>query len=255
MVEGKRYIVCRNPHEQVKDGAAREAILAKLETTLKQRGPKWVIGNKGFARFVSVAKGSVTINQKAVKADARLGGTFVLRTNTDLPAEEVALAYKSLWRVERAFRKTTSTLEVRPIYHQNDEAIVGHIVACFLALRLEVDLQCRLDERGAQVSWPDLMRDLRQLSAVDLSLDGQRYRLRTGLQGQAHHAFTAAGVRPPATVTHLGEGDPPPPGNSCAARRNVVPTSTPHLTTHAMRVTSQIKLSKISIRAILGRIP
>ena len=233
MVGGRRYIVCRNPIEQVKDAAAREAILAKLAATLKQHGPKSVIGNRGFARFVSVARGSVTINQKAVEADARLDGKFVLATNTELPAEEVALAYKSLWRVERAFRETKSTLEVRPIYHQNDAAIVGHIVACFLALRLEVDLQRRLDERGSQVSWPDLMRDLGQLAAVDLSLDGQRYRLRTELQGQAHQAFLAAGVRPPATVTHLGKGDPPPPRGSRPRRRNVVPKSNPCLASHA----------------------
>ena len=225
MVDGTRYIVCRNPHEQVKDAAARDAILAKLETTLQQHGPKSVIGNKGFARFVSVAKGSVTINQKAVEADARLDGKFVLQTNTGLSAEDVALAYKSLWRVERAFRETKSTLEVRPIYHQNDETIVGHIVACFLALRLEVDLQRRLDERGSQVSWLDLMRDLGRLSAVDLTLDGERYRLRTELQGQAHHAFAAAGLRPPATVTHLGKGDPPPPKHPQPSRRKVVPKS------------------------------
>ena len=233
VVGGRRYIVCRNPHEQIKDASAREAIVAKLETTLKQHGPKSVIGNKGFARFVSVAKGSVTINRKAVEADARLDGKFVLQTNTDLPADEVALAYKSLWRVERAFRETKSTLEVRPIYHQNDEAIVGHIVACFLALRLEVDLQRRLDERGSQVSWPDLMRDLRQLSAVDLSLDGERYRLRTDLQGQAHQAFAAVGVRPPATVTHLGDADPPLPRSPRPKPRNVVPKSKPRPTTHA----------------------
>jgi hypothetical protein len=229
----KRYIVCRNPVEQVKDAAAREAILTKLEATLKQHGPKSVIGNKGFARFVKVAKGSVTIDPKAIEADARLDGKFVLVTNTDLPADVVALAYKSLWRVERAFRETKSTLEVRPIYHHSDEAIVGHIVACFLALRLEVDLQKRLDERGSQVSWPDLMRDLRQLSAVDLTLDGQRYRLRTELQGQAHHAFAAAGVRQPATVTHLGEGDPPPLTRPRRKQQRVVPKSKPRLVTNA----------------------
>ena len=102
---------------------------------------------------------------------------------------------------------------------------MGHIVACFLALRLEVDLQRRLDERGSHASWLDLMRDLGQLSAVDLTLDGERYRLRTELQGQAHHAFAAAGLRPPATVTHLGKGDPPPPKRSLPSRRNVVPKS------------------------------
>src|SRR5437762_13823319 len=31
-----------------------------------------------------------------------------------------------------------STLEVRPIFHHRDDTSIGHIVACFLALRLEV---------------------------------------------------------------------------------------------------------------------
>jgi hypothetical protein len=211
MVGDNRYVVCRNPIERRKDEAAREAILAKLTTTLQQQGPKAVIGNKGFARFIKVAKGAVTINESAVEADARLDGKFVLRTSTDLPADEVARAYKGLWRVERTFRETKSTLEVRPIYHHRDDTTVGHIVASFLALRLEVDLQRRLDGRGSTVSWPDLMRDLSQVQAVDLSLDGQRYRLRTDLSGSAFDAFAAAGVRPPATVTHLGRAEQPPP--------------------------------------------
>lgn len=125
----------------------------------------------------------------------------MLRTNTTLPADEVARAYKSLWRVERTFREQKSTLEIRPLYHHRDDTSIGHIVACFLALRLEVDLQRRVDERGVEVSWPDLMRDLAQVQAVEVTLDGQRYRLRTDLIGSAHHAFAAAGVRPPAAVT------------------------------------------------------
>jgi len=72
-----------------------------------------------------------------------------------------------------------------------------------LALRLEVDLQRRLDQRGAEVSWPDLMRDLQQVQSVIVELDGQPYRLRTDLMGAAHQAFAAAGVRPPSTVTPL----------------------------------------------------
>ncbi len=203
-VGAQRYIVCRNPEEAKKDAAARAAILTKLQHTLEHAGPKAVIGNVGFKRFVRVAKGSVTIDRAAVARDARLDGKFVLRTNTALSAEEVAHAYKSLWRVERAFRETKSTFEVRPIFHHRDDTSLGHIVACFLALRLEVDLQRRLDERQVDVSWPDLMRDLEEVRAVDLTLDGQRYRLRTDLVGSAHHAFVAAGVRPPAIVTPLG---------------------------------------------------
>jgi len=200
----RRYVICRNPQEAARDAAARDAILDKLRQKVAKQGPKAVVGNKGFARFLKVAKGSVSIDEDAVKRDARLDGKFVLTTNTGLPTVEVAQTYKSLWRVERTFREQKSTLEVRPIYHQRDDTSMGHIVASFLALRLEVDLQQRLDDREVKVSWPNLMRDLGQVQSVLLELDGQRYQLRTDLVGSAHLAFAAAGVRPPSAVTPLG---------------------------------------------------
>jgi hypothetical protein len=203
VVGHRRYVVCRNPVEVRKDKAAREAVLEKLQRTVSEKGPKAVIGNRGYARFLRIAKGSVTINQEAVEADARLDGKFVLTTNTTMPASDVALTYKSLWRVERTFREQKTTLEVRPIYHQRDDTSIGHIVASFLALRLEVDLQRRLDERGVSVSWPDLMRDLERVQSVLVELEGTRYKLRTTMRGTSLLAFQAAGVRPPASVTDL----------------------------------------------------
>ena len=216
VIEGHRYVVCKNPIEARKDAAARAALLAKLDKTLAQ-GPKAVVGNKGFARFIRVDKGAITIDHAAVERDARLDGKFVLRTSLDLLPTDVALAYKTLWRVERAFRETKSTLEVRPLFHHNDDTTIGHIVACFLALRLEVDLQRRLDERGVPDSWPDVMAALDELRAVSATLDGQRYRLRTDLSGLAAKALAAAGVRPPSVLTHIGPApltespaEPPP---------------------------------------------
>lgn len=219
----RRYVICRNPEEAQKDASVREAILAKLQDTLTRQGPKAIIGNRGFARFVKIRRGSVTIDPQAVQRDARLDGKFVLTTNTDLPAGEVALTYKSLWRVERTFREEKSTLEVRPIFHHRDDTSIGHIVASFLALRLEVDLQRRLEETRVEVSWPDLMRDLQQVQAVTVDLDGQRYRLRTDLLGVAHQAFSAAGVRVPSAVTPIGPSPPAPEARSRDDR--VVPNS------------------------------
>jgi hypothetical protein len=202
-VGDRRYVVCLNPDEAQKDAANREGILAKLEKTISQKGPKAVIGNKGYARFLKVRKGGLTINQEAVEADQRLDGKFVLMTNTDLPASEVAKTYKGLWRVERTFRKEKSTLEVRPIYHHRDDTSIGHIVASFLALRLDVDLQARLDKKDVDTSWPDLMRDLNQLQAIRMRLEGNNYLIRTDFEGHAYQAFKAAGVQPPGRVTRL----------------------------------------------------
>jgi hypothetical protein len=44
-----------------------------------------------------------------------------------------------------------------------------------------------------------------------VTLDGHRYRLRTELVGSAHHAFAAAGVRVPSSVTDLGPEPAPGP--------------------------------------------
>ncbi len=145
-VEDRRYIVCRNAEEARRDAAARQALVEKLEETLA-RGPKAILGNRGFARFLRMEKGAAQIDPEAIQADTRLDGKFVLKTSTGLSAEEVAQSYKSLWRVERTFREEKSTLEVRPIFHQRDDTSLGHIVPCFLALRLEVDLQRCLDRK------------------------------------------------------------------------------------------------------------
>jgi hypothetical protein len=200
----RRYIVCRNPIETKQDAADREALLTKLRQTLEHDGPKAVVGNRGYARFLKIAKGSVTLDEAAIAREARLDGKFVLTTSTALPAAAVAKAYKSLWRVERAFRTLKSTLDVRPIFHQRDDSVLGHITGCFLALRLEVDLHRRLDARGQAGPWPDLMRDLARLQAVIVDLDGTRYRLRTDCLGHAAQAFQAAGVAIPTAVTALG---------------------------------------------------
>lgn len=200
-VGDERYVVCLNEEEARKDEAAREAIIERLQEKLSRGEAKSLLANRGYARYLKMSKEAVRINEEAVRAEARFDGKYVLRTNTDFEAAEVARTYKSLWRVERTFRETKSTLEVRPIFHQNDETTIGHIVAGFLALRLEVDMQRRMEEKEMDVSWPNLMRDLGQVQAVRVELDGKTYILRTDLQGSAHQGFQAAGVRPPSPVT------------------------------------------------------
>ena len=83
-----------------------------------------------------------------IAADARYDGKWVLRTNTDLDADAVALQFKRLWMVEHWFRSCKSLLQTRPIYHKCDETIRGHVFCSFLALVLRQELQSRLEERG-----------------------------------------------------------------------------------------------------------
>ena len=127
----------------------------------------------------------------------------MLRTSTELATAEVALQYKKLWMVEHWFRSCKSLLDTRPIYHKCDETIRGHVFCSFLALVLRQELQARLQARGHEIEWADVMRDLDRVQYADVEYAGHRYRLRTELSGSAGRVFQAAGVAAPPTVQQV----------------------------------------------------
>ena len=202
-IEDRRYVVCVNEDEVKKDRADREAILAGLREQLQQ-GDKSLVGNKGYRRYLKVeGPGHFAIDEAKIAEEARYDGTWVLRTSTTLPTAEVALHFKRLWQVEQWFRSCKSLLETRPIYHQRDETIRGHVFCSFLALLLRYELQTRLAAHGKVLEWADVVDDLERLQYVEVEQDGKRFRLRTELQGSCGQVFRAVGVAIPPTVEQL----------------------------------------------------
>jgi transposase len=203
MIEDRRYVVCVNEDEVKKDRADREAIVAGLREQL-HAGDKSLVGNKGYRRFLKVAgPGHFAIDETKIAEEARYDGTWVLRTNTELPTADVALQFKRLWMVEHWFRACKSLLETRPIYHQRDATIRGHVFCSFLALLLRYELQTRLAAKGHAFEWANVLQDLERLHYVDVEQDGKRFRLRTELQGTCGRVFRAVGVAIPPTVQQL----------------------------------------------------
>src|SRR5262245_5410353 len=210
-VEDRRYIVCLNEEEARKDAADREAIVAALREQLR-RGDKALVGNKGYRRYLSGGSDHFRVDEAKVAADARHDGKWVLRTNTELDAAEVALQYKQLWMVEQWFRSCKSLLQTRPIFHRCDATIRGHVFCSFLALVLRQQLQSRLEERGEEFEWADVISDLDRLQVVEVEQDGKRFQLRTEAQGTCGKVFQAMGVALPPTVQQVtpptsGRGD------------------------------------------------
>jgi hypothetical protein len=198
-VEGHRYIVCYNPQEAAKDAADRKAIVESLEDEL-QEGAKQLVGNRGYRRFLRVQKGAVSIDRKKIEEEARYDGKFVLRTNTLLPAGEVAVQYKRLLLVEQFFRATKSLLDTRPIFHQWDATIQGHVFCSFLALVLVDELKRRLASQGLKLEWDVIRQDLQALDQAQVREGSQWYLLRSSLQGVAGKVLRAAGVAVPPPV-------------------------------------------------------
>jgi transposase len=198
----KRYIVCMNTRQARKDAADRQAIIASLKEQLK-KGPKSLVGNKGYRKYLKLDKNSARIDMDKVKYESRFDGKWVLTTNTDLPTEKIALKYKELWQVERVFRDVKTMLHTRPVYHQKDENIRGHVFCSFLALVLRKELERRLNAAGHVYEWSDIKQDLKALQQVTIEEDGKRLAIRSECKGVCGKVFQSVGVALPPTIKEV----------------------------------------------------
>ena len=204
----KRYIVCFNPIEEIRESMQRDEIIERLKQKLSQ-DPKSLIKNRAYKTFLKIEKDTIRLNEQRIKEEKRYDGKYVLTTNTELSAKEVALAYKELWKIEKVFRELKTYLEIQPIYHYVERRIEAHIFLCFLALLLEWELSKRLKAIGSKIRVHEVIHDLSQLKIVKLGYQEKEFLVRTELKGKAHLAFKAVGIRIPPRVIEL----------------NVVPTS------------------------------
>lgn len=199
----RRYVVCHNPEEEERDRKRREEIIERTRQDLNKKGAQAFVMPRGLRRFVELVGGELVLKEAAIRQESRYDGKWVLRTSTNMPTAEVALAYKSLWQIEHAFRELKSGLEIRPVFLRTEDHVRGHLVVCFLALVLEAALARLLKSRDTSDSYREVLADLEQLRAVRLETRGKTWLWRTELPGKAYGAFQAVGVRPPPRVQSL----------------------------------------------------
>lgn len=200
----QRFIICLNDRQARKDEATRTAILDSLRQKLVG-GQKSLIGNKGYQKYLTVKKNGITIDPKKIEQERIYDGKWVLTTNRkDWNPGFIARQYKELWRVENVFRDLKSVLDTRPIYHQLDENIIGHVFCSFLALVLKKELDKRLESQGLDLEWKDIKRDLLGLQEVVLQESKNRtVAVRTSPQGCCWSVVNAVGVALPKTIREI----------------------------------------------------
>jgi len=195
----RRYVVCVNEDQATKDRHDREAVVAALREALGH-GDKSLVGNKGYRKYLRAGGQQFAVDEDKIKEEARYDGKWVLTTNTDLPAREVALKYKQLWMVEDVFRSMKSLLDTRPIFHKCDETIRGHVFCSFLALLLRKELEDRLARKEWKLEWGDVLRDLDNLVEMEVAISGKGYVFRGQTSGVAGKVFQACGVALPPVL-------------------------------------------------------
>jgi transposase len=186
----RRYCLCRNPQTAQHESQTRQRLLELTAITLAeiaayQRATsveklgarvgkalaKYKMGK--FIRWsIDADEEKATsrnhrlewsIDAEKVAQEKRFDGCYIVTSDVDkeqMNTVEVVHAYKSLTFVERAFRNLkTVQLEIRPVYHKNDERIRSHVFLCMLAYYLQWHMEQRLsplfanDGKGQERRW------------------------------------------------------------------------------------------------------
>ena len=168
--DGDRFVIAHNPEAADHDAAVRARLVERLTEMIagsdklpatKRAELRGVISTKpGLNRFLRVtAGGLLRIDAKAITAEEKLDGKYLLRSNDPhLSAEDIALGYKQLLEVERGWRDMKQILDLRPVHHRLEDRIRAHVILCWLALLL-----IRITETSTGETWNNLRRELQRL--------------------------------------------------------------------------------------------
>ena len=140
---GERLIVGYSKKRADKDAYNRKRGIERLRKAYSSGTlTKAQVNRRGYNKFLEISKDvAVEISEQKIAEDARWDGLKGYITNTDLAPGQVVEQYHGLWVVERAFRVSKGTLDIRPMFHFNPRRIEAHVCICFVAYKAYKELE------------------------------------------------------------------------------------------------------------------
>ena len=218
--QGHALLYCHSPAREQKDraidaakAAGFEAVLVKLQTGLsKPRGARDVAtimerlgrAKQRYARAAQHYQIEITQDASGTKVSAitwtkwvKPGsaamhpGVYCLRTTlVELDNATLWRTYSMLTNLESVFRSLKTDLGLRPVFHQIDRRVEGHLFISVLAYHFVHALRLRLKERGIDDSWETLRETLATQQRVTATLqrrDGRTVHVRKATRPEPRH--------------------------------------------------------------------
>jgi transposase len=157
---GTRYALCKNEQELRKERKTRKSMIEKVKSLFEKkasvtqkRDPKKVAASVGriFEKYKiekffnwdvdDIGSFSWSLKQEKIDIEKELDGCYVIKTTATsdvISKDEFVVGYRNLQKVEQGFKNMkTVLLELRPVYHKNDDRIEAHIFIVMLAYYLQ----------------------------------------------------------------------------------------------------------------------
>jgi hypothetical protein len=220
---GDRFVICFNPEQAERDQHIRAQLVSRLTemitgtdaltSTERTQLQARIATRAGLNRFLRVTgTGLLRLDRKAVAAEERLDGKYLLRcSDPKLSAEDIAIGYKQLLEVERGWRDMKSVLDLRPVYHRLEDRIRAHVLLCWLGLLL-----IRVAETSTTRTWNSLRTDLQRLHLITYTGPAGTFAQSTEPTKPHRDLFTALNLDPPKKIIQISPDATSPAGHPVA---------------------------------------
>lgn len=167
-----RLIIGYSENRAKKDSYNREKGIKRLKKSYKSGTiTKENINNRRYNKFLEISDNiQVVISQEKINNDEKWDGLKGYLTNTKLSADEVCQQYNGLWVIERAYRITKGTLQMRPIFHFTPKRIEAHVCICFVAYKVYKELDCILKLKGINLSVDKVLNIAKTITTLKIKL-------------------------------------------------------------------------------------
>jgi hypothetical protein len=152
-----------------------------------------------YGRYLrETSGGKLRVDRAAVAEAARYDGKWVIASNDDtLTAEDLALGYQQLLRVEQYWHQLKSGLRMRPGFHWRPWRI--HVTISVLALRLERVAELRVGD-----TWRNLVAQLDTIKVVEYDRGETRVQQTSELRKDTEALLVKLGVPLPPRLHAIG---------------------------------------------------
>lgn len=155
---------------------------------LKKKAAYYFLQKQGKDKYV--------LNEEKIKRDEKFDGFLAVATNNiQLKETEVLEQYKQLYKIEHTFRTFKSHLEMRPMYHWNDQRIKGHICMCYIAFTLLNYTLLALEKANLKLSENQLRKTLDSMQVSLVEQDGKQIYIRSAQKPWEKELQQAIGLK------------------------------------------------------------
>lgn len=167
-----RLVVGYSDNRAKKDRHNRDKGIKRLEKAYQSGSiTKENINKRGYNKFLVISDNiKVSINRKEIEQDKKWDGLKGYLTNTNLNAKDVYEQYSSLWSIERAFRITKGTIEMRPMFHFTPKRIEAHVCICFVAYKIYKELERILKTTNINMSVDKVLSIAKTITTIKINL-------------------------------------------------------------------------------------